>query len=102
MYRIKMHVKMGEIFTAHTNRRSTILDSLRFLLGGQCVHKDQTPSSLNLVGSSKIDCVPAQGVLAAPWLADLNRNSWTSRLALVDAVFENTSPLAWKQHKTEK
>ena len=56
----------------------------------------------DLDGSSKIDCVPAQGVSAAPWLANLNGNSWTSRLTLEDAVFENTPPLAWKQHKTKK
>ena len=29
-------------------------------------------------------------------------NRWTSRLALEDAVFENTLPLAWKHHKAEK
>ena len=52
--------------------------------------------------SSKIDCLPAQGVSAAPWPADLNGNSWTSCLAPEDAVFENTLSLAWKQHKTEK
>ena len=96
LYKIKMHVKMGKIFTAHANRRSTTLDSLRFLLDGQHVYEDQMPSLLNLDRSSKIDCVPAQGVSAAPWLADLNGNIWTSCLAQEDVVFENTRPLAWK------
>ena len=39
LYKIKMPVKMGEIFTAHANRRSTTLDSLRFLLDGQRVYE---------------------------------------------------------------
>ena len=102
MYKVEMHVKMGEIFTAHANRRSTTLDSLWFLPDGQRVHEDQTPSSLNLNKTSKTDCVPARGVSVAPWLADLNGNSWTSRLAQEDVVFENTRPLAWKQDKMEK
>ena len=85
---------MGEIFSAHANQRSTTLDSLRFLFDGQHVYEDQTTSSLNLDRSSKIDCVPSQGVSVAPWLADLNGNSWMSRLAPEDAVFEITPPLA--------
>ena len=102
LYKIKRHEKMGEIFTAHANRRSTTLDFLRFLLDGQQVYKDQTPSLLNLPKSSNVDCVLAQEVSVAPWPADLNGNIWATRLALKDAVFENTPPLAWKQHKTEQ
>ena len=48
LYKIKKHVKMGEIFTAHANRRSTILYSLRFRLDRQRVYEDQMPISLNL------------------------------------------------------
>ena len=102
LYKIKRHEKMREIFTAHANRRSTTLDFLRFLLDGERVHEDQTSNSLNLAGSSKVDCVLAQGVSATLWLADLNGNSWASCLALKYAVFENTPPLAWKQNKTEQ
>ena len=85
MYKIKMHVIviMGGIFsTAHANRRSTTVDSLRFLLDGQCVYEDQTPRLLNLDENSKIDCALAQGVSVAPWLVDLNGNSLASCLAL--------------------
>ena len=39
LYKIKMLVKMGEIFTAHANWRSKKLDSLRFLLDGQRVYE---------------------------------------------------------------
>ena len=73
---------MGEIFTAHANRRSTTLDFLRFLLDGQQVYKDQTPSLLNLPKSSNVDCVLAQEVSVAPWPVDLNGNIWATRLAL--------------------
>ena len=60
LYKTKMHEKIGEIFSAHANQRSMTLDSLRFLLGGQCVYKDQAPSLLNLDGSSKIAFPPRE------------------------------------------
>ena len=101
LYKIKRHGKMGGVFSAHANQRSTTLDFLRSLLDGQRVHKDQTPSSLNLDGSSEIDCCSAQGEFATPWLANLEGNSWMDCLRLEGAVFEDTLPCSWRQRQTQ-
>ena len=105
-YKIKRHAKLGEIFTDYSNRRSATLDSLLFLQDGERIHEDQTLSSLNLSGSITIDCFPAQGGPATPWLANPEGNSWMDRLRPEEGVFEDSlrtmCPETVQKGKTKK
>ena len=74
-YKIKEHAKIGEIYTDHATHWLTDTGSLRFLLDGEGIDVNQTPSTLSLAGFTDsqtlhVDCFLPQG---GPHLAHRQR-----------------------------
>jgi len=65
-YKIKWHARMGEVCEYHANRWLTDPGSLRFLIDGEQLDGNQTPSTLSLQGITdsqnvRVDCCLSQG-----------------------------------------
>ena len=56
MFKVKKTTKMVKIFETYASRRGVQAGSLRFLLDGERIDKDQTPKMLEMEDQDQIDC----------------------------------------------
>merc|ERR1712183_325201 len=59
-FKIKKTTKMAKVFESYAQRKGVQASSLRFLLDGERIQRDQTPKQLELDDQDQIDCMLEQ------------------------------------------
>lgn len=59
-FKVKKTTRMEKVFSTYASRKGVSVGALRFLLDGQRVSGDQTPTSLELEDQDQIDCMLEQ------------------------------------------
>lgn len=57
---MKKTTRMEKVFTTYATRKGVSVSALRFLLDGQRVNAEDTPTSLELEDQDQIDCMLEQ------------------------------------------
>lgn len=59
-FKVKKTTRMEKVFNTYATRKGVQVAALRFLLDGQRVNADDTPTSLELEDQDQIDCMLEQ------------------------------------------
>lgn len=59
-FKVKKTTRMEKVFNTYATRKGVQVSALRFLLDGQRVNSDDTPTSLDLEDQDQIDCMLEQ------------------------------------------
>lgn len=59
-FKVKKTTRMEKVFNTYATRKGVQVSALRFLLDGQRVNSDDTPTSLELEDQDQIDCMLEQ------------------------------------------
>ncbi|CAM9959712.1 unnamed protein product, partial [Laminaria digitata] len=59
-FKVKKTTRMEKVFTTYATRKGVSVAALRFLLDGQRVAAEDTPTSLELEDQDQIDCMLEQ------------------------------------------
>lgn len=59
-FKVKKTTRMEKVFSTYATRKGVNVGALRFLLDGERVGGDQTPTSLELEDQDQIDCMLEQ------------------------------------------
>lgn len=59
-FKVKKTTRMEKVFTTYATRKGVSVSALRFLLDGQRVAPEDTPTSLELEDQDQIDCMLEQ------------------------------------------
>lgn len=59
-FKVKKTTRMEKVFSTYAQRKGVSVGALRFLLDGERVNGDQTPTSLELEDQDQIDCMLEQ------------------------------------------
>eukprot|EP00903_Cladosiphon_okamuranus_P007017 g6825.t1 len=59
-FKVKKTTRMEKVFNTYATRKGVQVQALRFLLDGQRVNADDTPTSLELEDQDQIDCMLEQ------------------------------------------
>ncbi|CAM9100655.1 unnamed protein product [Ascophyllum nodosum] len=59
-FKVKKTTRMEKVFTTYATRKGVSVSALRFLLDGQRVNAEDTPTSLELEDQDQIDCMLEQ------------------------------------------
>lgn len=56
MFKVKRSTKMAKVFNTYAGKKGVEVKSMRFMLDGEAVDHDSTPSDLDLEDNDQIDC----------------------------------------------
>eukprot|EP00752_Nemacystus_decipiens_P011301 g10043.t1 len=59
-FKVKKTTRMEKVFNTYATRKGVQVQALRFLLDGQRVNENDTPTSLELEDQDQIDCMLEQ------------------------------------------